>query len=162
MPKRPAPAKAAPGGEKLTFMLHDPSDMSDIGRFRGNDVWHAALKAASKKHERILLRRTRTKIVHEFAGRRERLAAPKSVIKNGEPVTFEFQPRVEHVRSWEFTTPLTTASGDALAREPPVAAPPEEPAKAEPLKARTRPARCCQPTNKKPTNKALRAPTRPA
>ena len=141
-------------------MLHDPSDMSDIGRFRGPDVWHAALKAASRRHERILLRRTRTRIVHEFAGRRVKLEAPAETERAGARVRFEFRPQVEHVRSWEFATPLSTAEGDALG--PPAAADPAE--RTPPPPKTTAPAAPAAPARRECSTGAgvcLRAPTRP-
>jgi len=104
-----------PKSPKLTFMLHAPSDMSYAGTYASESFRHAALKAASKGHERILLRRTNTKEIREYEGARVPLEAPKSVVRDGKTITYAFKPTARFVRSWIFSTPLDGAELDALA-----------------------------------------------
>lgn len=53
---------------KSTFTLHDPTSMTVVGKLSSSDPRYAALKAASKGHTRILLRKTGTRIIREYTG----------------------------------------------------------------------------------------------
>lgn len=53
---------------KSTFTLHDPTTMQVIGKLSSSDPRYAALKAASKAHTRILLRKTGTRVIREYSG----------------------------------------------------------------------------------------------
>lgn len=88
--------------KKQTFMLHKPDDMISIGRFVTNAVgdWRAAaLKAASRGHTRILLRKTGTKEVREYEGRKDPIE-PKTINRGDRQITYTHRPAVKFVKSF--------------------------------------------------------------
>ncbi len=92
-------ATAAAKKPKSTFMLHDPKDFTPLGKFVSTDYRYAALKCASRGHERILLRKTNTKEVREFAGKVVTLDTPKQITR-GNPartITYSKKPTVKFV-----------------------------------------------------------------
>lgn len=91
-----------PARAKKTFMLHDPVDMSAAGRFVAPGFREAALKAASRGHSDILLRRSGTREIRRFSGHIETLDVPK-VVKRGErEVLFSKKPNVKFVDKFQF------------------------------------------------------------
>lgn len=92
-------------GKRQTFMLHSPSDMSSIGRFvtSAQGDWRAAaLKAASRGHTQIYLRRTGTREVREFEGRKDVLDPPKVIKRGDREITYNNRPAVKFVRKFAY------------------------------------------------------------
>lgn len=92
-PKTNAKAKA-----KHTFMLHEPKKgpnwMSALGRFVSTDARYAALKAASRGHVDILLRKTGTREVRRFEGARVPIEH-KVVERAGRKIVYTHRPSVK-------------------------------------------------------------------
>ena len=86
---------------KFTYMLHSPSDMSQVAKFVSPNYRSAALKAANRGHTTILLRRTNTSDVREFEGARKQLDTPTIVTRkdksgNEKEVAYRFSTRVSY------------------------------------------------------------------
>lgn len=94
-----APPRQKP---RHTFMLHDPADMTCRGKYVSTDHRYAALKVASKGHDRILLRKTNTKEVREFRGEVVELDTPKQIMRGDRPITYSKKPRVRFVRKFVY------------------------------------------------------------
>jgi hypothetical protein len=92
----------ANGGEdtRPTFMLHDPQNFSSLGKYQSADYRYAALKAASKGHTQILLRKTNTKEIREFSGKVEKLDVPKVIKRGGREIKYERKPLVKYVQKF--------------------------------------------------------------
>jgi hypothetical protein len=99
-----APPAAAPKTRKpkSTFMLHDPKDMTSLGKYVSTDYRYAALKVASRGHKQILLRKTNTKEVREFAGDIVTLDTPKQIMRGSMSVTYSKKPTVKFVRKFVY------------------------------------------------------------
>ena len=95
-------ANKAKNAKSRTFMLHDPTTMAALGRFVSTDWRYAALKAATRSHETILLRQTGTREVREFKGTRAKIE-PKEIVRGGRTITYEYRPQVTSVRSFVYT-----------------------------------------------------------
>lgn len=100
-------SKPKPTKPRLTFMLHDPSTMASLGKFVSTDYRYAALKAATRGHTRIMLRKTNTKEVREFEGKVLTLDAPKIIKRTGEgksprEVEYNKRPSVKFLRKFVF------------------------------------------------------------
>lgn len=95
-------APIAAGRPKKTFMLHDPTDMSAAGRFVAPGYREAALKAASRGHTDILLRRSGTREIRQFQGFIETLSVPKTVKRGDREVLFSKKPNVKFVSKYQF------------------------------------------------------------
>lgn len=91
---------------KFTFMLHDPTDMSSCGKYQSSDYRYAALKAASKGAEKILLRKTNTKEVREFTGSNLTLDTPKEISRGGRTIQYHKKPAVKFVKKFSFNGDL--------------------------------------------------------
>lgn len=99
----PATATKRP---KITFMLHDPKDMSSLGKYVSTDYRYAALKVASRGHKRILLRKTNSKEVREFAGDVVPLETPKQISRGDRVINYNKKPTVKYVRKFVYTGAL--------------------------------------------------------
>lgn len=87
---------------KSTFMLHDPTDMSCAGRFVAPGYREAALKAASRGHEEILLRKSGTREIRKFKGVIETLNTPKIVKRGDREVAFYKKPNVKFEKKFYY------------------------------------------------------------
>lgn len=94
------------GKAKATFMLHDADTMSSIGKYQSTDYRYAALKAASKGAEKILLRKTNTKEVREFSGNVITLDQPKEINRGDRVIKYTKKPTVKFLRKFTFTGEL--------------------------------------------------------
>lgn len=93
---------AAPKAKKVkkTFMLHKPGTYENLGKFVSTDFRYAALKAASRGHEDILLRITNTKLVYQYKGEVVKLDKPQ-VVKRGErTITYSMKPTVKFLKKF--------------------------------------------------------------
>jgi hypothetical protein len=105
-PAAPAKAPKAPKA-KCTFMLHDPSDLSSLGKYQSTDFRYAALKVASRGHKSILLRKTNTKEIREFKGDVVALDTPKEIHRGDRVIRYSKKPVVKFVKKWVYQGPLT-------------------------------------------------------
>ena len=115
----PAPsAAAAPSAKKpkITFMLHDPADMSSLGKYVSTDYRYAALKVASRGHRQILLRKTNTKEVREFAGDVVTLDTPKQISRGDRVISYFKKPTVKFVKKFVYDGALLADDDAAPAR----------------------------------------------
>lgn len=87
---------------RIAFMLHDPEDMSSLGKYVSTDYRYAALKVASRGHKRILLRKTNTKEVREFQGDVVPLDTPKQISRGDRVISYNKKPVVKFVRRFTF------------------------------------------------------------
>lgn len=87
---------------KSTFMLHDPTDMSCAGRFVAPGYREAALKAASRGHTDILLRKSGTREIRQFKGVIETLDTPKIVKRGDREVAFHKKPNVKFEKKFYY------------------------------------------------------------
>lgn len=87
---------------KITFMLHDPADMSSLGKYVSTDYRYAALKVASRGHTRILLRKTNSKEVREFTGAVVPLETPKEIHRGDRVISYNKKPTVKYIRKFVF------------------------------------------------------------
>lgn len=87
---------------KSTFMLHDPADMSCAGRFVAPGYREAALKAASRGHGEILLRKSGTREIRQFKGVIETLDVPKIVKRGDREVAFHKKPNVKFEKKFYY------------------------------------------------------------
>ena len=83
-------------------MLHNPTDMSALGRFVAPGYREAALKAASRGHADILLRKSGTREIRKFEGFIEVLDTPKVVKRGDREVLFAKKPNVRFVEKYHF------------------------------------------------------------
>ena len=127
----PAPAPAAPASanananakrNKRTFMLHEPSSMSALGRFVSTDWRYGALKAASRGHTKILLRQTGTREVREFNGSRVEIE-PKEITRGGRTIVYTHRPQVKFVSKFVYTGAIDDSADVATNPVVPDAAP---------------------------------------
>ncbi len=120
-PAAPAPAAAKPKTcrPKCTFMLHDPKNLSSLGKFVSTDYRYAALKVASRAHKpnykalwvdgvaggasKILLRKTNTKEVRVFEGKSIDLKEPKKIFRGKQEVLYFKKPVVSELKGERFT-----------------------------------------------------------
>lgn len=91
---------------KITFMLHDPKDMSSLGKYVSTDYRYAALKVASRGHKKILLRKTNNKEVREFAGDVVPLEIPKQINRGDRVISYNKKPTVKYVRKFLYSGSL--------------------------------------------------------
>ena len=87
---------------KITFMLHDAGDMCSLGKYVSTDYRYAALKAASRGHHRILLRKTNTKEVREFEGDVVPLENPKKISRGDRVIEYNKKPSVRYKGKFVF------------------------------------------------------------
>ena len=106
--------KAAPK-PKATFMLHDPKDLSSLGKYQSTDFRYAALKVASRGHKQILLRKTNTKEVREFTGDVVALDQPKEIHRGDRVIKYSKKPVVKFVKKWMYQGPLDADTDQPLA-----------------------------------------------
>ena len=87
---------------KITFMMHDPRDMTSLGKYVSTDYRYAALKAASRGHKRILLRKTNSKEVREFVGDVVPLDVPKKISRGDRVIEYSKKPSVRYLRRFVY------------------------------------------------------------
>lgn len=104
----PAPLKKP----KITFMLHEPANMSSLGKYVSTDYRYAALKVASRGHKQILLRKTNSKEVREFAGDVVTLDTPKQISRGDRVISYNKKPTVKFVRKFVYTGALPEEDGE--------------------------------------------------
>jgi hypothetical protein len=110
------PAKRKQIRQKSSFMLHDPRDMSSLGKFQSTDYRNAALKVASRAHQArykslweteevatIKLRKTKTKEVRVFEGKTVVLDNPKVIKRGDQEVLYHKKPVVKELKNKRFT-----------------------------------------------------------
>lgn len=97
-----APKASKARKEKCTFMLHDPNDLSSLGKYQSTDFRYAALKVASRGHKSILLRKTNTKEMREFTGDVVALDVPKEIHRGDRVIKYTKRPVVKFVKKWTF------------------------------------------------------------
>lgn len=115
-PTETQPTEAQPTTSKrakITFMLHDPKDMSSLGKYVSTDYRYAALKAASKGKTTILLRKTNSKEVREFQGEVEVLDQPKVINRGTEQIKYWKKPKVKFVRKFVYDGTLPADDTEA-------------------------------------------------
>lgn len=73
-------------------------------RYQATDPRYAALKAASKGVEEILLRQTSTRMMFEYRGKVVTLDTPKEITRGDPPrtITYNKRPSVQFVRKFPF------------------------------------------------------------
>jgi hypothetical protein len=106
-------------------MLHDPANMSSLGKYVSTDYRYAALKVASRGHKRILLRKTNSKEVREFVGDVVPLETPKQISRGNRVISYNKKPTVRYVRKFVFSGNLPedeTEGADEPAAATPAAA----------------------------------------
>lgn len=91
---------------KSTFMLHDPKDLSSLGKYQSTDFRYAALKVASRGHKQILLRKTNTKEIREFSGDVVTLDTPKEINRGDRVIKYSKKPVVKFVKKWVYQGPV--------------------------------------------------------
>lgn len=111
-----ASTKATTKKPKATFMLHDPKDMSSLGKYSSTDFRYAALKVASRGYKHILLRKTNTKEIREFTGDIVNLDKPKEIHRGDRVITYSKKPVVKFVKKWTYQGSL-----EDMGEESPVA-----------------------------------------
>lgn len=109
-----AKAKATPK-PKSTFMLHDPKDLSSLGKYQSTDFRYAALKVASRGHKQILLRKTNTKEIREFNGDVVALDQPKEINRGDRVIKYSKKPVVKFVKKWVYQGPVEDETDQPLA-----------------------------------------------
>lgn len=114
-PTAPAAASEAPATKrtprpKHTFMLHDPADLSSLGKYQSTDFRYAALKVASRGHKKILLRKTNTKEIREFKGDVVALDKPKEIHRGDRVIKYSKKPVVNFVKKWIYQGSLDDES----------------------------------------------------
>ena len=106
-----------PQKPKLTFMLHDPKDMSCISKYKSTEVRYAALKAASYGHTDILLRKTNTKEIRQYKGSVVMLDTPKEVRRGNDPakppIRYTKEPKVKFIKQWTYDGALPSSQDEA-------------------------------------------------
>ena len=115
------PAKKKRVTNKATYLVHG-EDNSVLARYRSTSHRNAALKAASKKHTVIRIRKAGDDFVRIFDG--AIIEAPRTVVRGGREITYRTQSRVKFVRQEPF-----------VPKEPA----PKEPAPAPPAEEETAP-----------------------
>lgn len=97
-----ASTASKPAKAKSTFMLHDPKDLSSLGKYQSTDFRYAALKVASRGHKSILLRKTNTKEIREFTGDVVALDTPKEIHRGDRVIKYTKKPVVKFVKKWVY------------------------------------------------------------
>jgi hypothetical protein len=89
--------------------------MCNLGKYTAADYRYAALKAASRGHTDILMRKTNSKEVRQFAGRVVTLPEPKVVTREGrkDPVCYSKKPVVTSVKKFAYEVPKALAADEA-------------------------------------------------
>lgn len=95
-----AASKPRTAKPRHTFMLHDPNDLSSLGKYQSTDFRYAALKVASRGHKKILLRKTNTKEIREFNGAVVALDKPKEINRGDRVIKYSKKPVVNFVKKW--------------------------------------------------------------
>lgn len=109
-PPKPAGQKKP----KSTFMLHDPSDLSSLGKYQSTDFRYAALKVASRGYKQILLRKTNTKEIREFKGDILQLDQPKEIHRGDRVIKYSKKPVVKFVKKWVYQGALDDTGEESL------------------------------------------------
>lgn len=107
---------------KSTFMLHDPKDLSSLGKYQSTDFRYAALKVASRGHKQILLRKTNTKEIREFTGDVVTLDQPKEIHRGNRVIKYSKKPVVKFIKKWVYQGPIEDDSTIGGGNDGPLAA----------------------------------------
>jgi hypothetical protein len=99
-----AVAVVKPRRATTTFVLHHPGTLEPLGHFVAACYREAALKACSRGHCDILLRRTGTKKGKRFKGFADVLEKPKEVMRGERRIVFTKKPNVKLVGAHEFSS----------------------------------------------------------
>lgn len=86
--------------QRSTYMLHEVDTYFPKGKMQGSDFRYAALKAASRGHTKIWIRRTNTKEMREYEGSIVKLDTPKKVKRGDRVIEYTRRPAVKFVRKW--------------------------------------------------------------
>ena len=101
-------------GKKQTYMLHTPDEsLKPIGRFVSTSIRGAALKAVTRGHSDIWLRRTGQKKIIKFKGEKKLLDQPRVVMKGEKEIVFKTKSVAERVGEDFMTDPRKAAKMDA-------------------------------------------------
>ena len=95
-------AAAAPAKKKFCYMLHDPATMAFAGKYNSASHRYAALKAATKGVENILLRQTNTKVVHKYQGSTEPLDKPRIVKRKDREIGYSKKPKAVYLGHFDY------------------------------------------------------------
>jgi hypothetical protein len=87
---------------RYTYMLHNPEDMSSLGKYVSTDYRYAALKVASRGFKKILLRKTNSKEVREFDGDVVTLDTPKIIKRADREIEYFKKPTVKFVKKYVY------------------------------------------------------------
>ena len=98
----PATAAVPVKKQKITFMLHDPTNMTSLGKYVSTDYRYAALKVASRGHTHIFLRRTNSKEIREFTGEVVTLPTPKQIKRGDRVIEYNKKPVVKFIRKFVY------------------------------------------------------------
>ena len=101
-------------------MLHEPETYACLGKMTGSDYRYASLKAASRGHTRIWIRRTNTKEVREFQGSIQHLDVPKEVKRGDRTITYTRRPVVKFVSKWMWNDAKNDEDSDIVKDQIPV------------------------------------------
>jgi len=105
-----------PKKARKTYMLHDAKTMKAIGRFSSTSPRSAAQKAASRGFEKILLRETGTRVIHEYEGAIVSIDPPKVVKRGDATVTFKKKSTVKAISKtvWNGAMPDDSAAANVV------------------------------------------------
>lgn len=88
--------------QTLTFMLHDPATMANTGKYNSTSHRNAALKAANKGFQTILLRQTNTKTIYQYEGSVVKLDEPKQIARGDRFITYAKKPVARFLKSYQY------------------------------------------------------------
>jgi hypothetical protein len=92
---------------KFTYVLHDPATMAAIGKYVGTTFREPAMKAASAGHKIILLRKSHTSEIREYAGEVRTMNPPITVERNTSKgiklISYKHKPFVKFMRKYAFS-----------------------------------------------------------
>lgn len=101
-------------GKKQSYMLHTPDEcLEPIGKFVSTSIRGAALKAVTRGHTDIWLRRTGQKKIVKFKGEKKPLDAPRVVMKGDKEIVFKTKSAAERVGELFMTDTRKAAKMDA-------------------------------------------------
>ena len=116
--------------QRQTYMLHEVDTYFPKGKMQGSDFRYAALKAASRGHKTIWIRKTNTKEMREYSGSIVELDTPKEVKRGDRVIKYTRRPAVKFVRKWTYQGDIATdnetpATGTDIPDATPTPAAPE-------------------------------------
>lgn len=111
----PATTKRA----RSTFMLHKPDTMECLSKFQSSDYRYGALKAASRGHTVIWLRKTNSKEIRVYSGEICQLDEPAQIKRGDRTITYSKKPVVKFVRKFVWTGEINEDEEPDLPAAPP-------------------------------------------